>query len=52
MDLRGMKRPPGFPIFPFLFPLGMFLALMGLTAWFSFLSWKELEAIRRAEESD
>ncbi len=49
---RERMRPPGFPFFPFVFPLGVFLALAGLTAWFSYLSWKELEAIRRAEESD
>ncbi len=44
-------RPPGFPLIPFLFPLGVFLSLLGLTAWYSYLSYKELDAIRRAEES-
>ncbi len=48
---RGMMRPPGFPFFPFVFPLGVFLSLLGVTAWYSYLSWRELDAIRRAEES-
>lgn len=48
---RGMMRPPGFPLIPFLFPMGVFLGLLGLTAWFSYLSYRELDAIRRAEES-
>ncbi len=46
-----MMRPPGFPLIPFLFPLGVFLSLLGLTAWYSYLSYRELDAIRRAEES-
>ena len=50
---RGMMRmrPPGFPLIPLLFPLGVFLSLMGLTTWYSYLSYRELDAIRRAEES-
>ncbi len=45
------RRPPGFPLIPLLFPLGVFLTLMGMTAWFSYQNWLELDAIRRAEES-
>ncbi len=52
---RGTMRLPRFPIFPLLFPLlfplSVFLSLLGLTAWFSYRSYKELEALRRAEES-
>ncbi len=44
-------RPPGFPFFPLVFPMGVFLSLIGLTTWFSYLNYKELDAIRRAEES-
>lgn len=46
-----MMRPPGFPLIPFLFPIGVVLSLIGATAWFSYLSYRELDAIRRAEES-
>ncbi len=52
MDFRMMRKPPAFPFIPFLFPLGLFLTLLGLTAWFSYMSWRELEAIREAEETN
>jgi len=35
-----------FPLIPFLFPMGLFLTLMGLMAWFQYRSWQELTAIR------
>ena len=38
-----------FPIFPFLFPIGLMLSLVGLTTWFSYLSYKELAAVRHEE---
>ncbi len=44
-------RPPLFPLVPFLFPMGLFFGLFGLTTWFSYRSYRELEAIRRAEET-
>ncbi len=44
-------RPPLFPLIPFLFPMGLFFGLLGLTTWLSYLSYRELEAIRRAEET-
>jgi len=50
-SIRSIMRPPGFPLIPFLFPMGLFLSLAVLTAISSYLSWKELEAIRRLEES-
>ncbi len=48
---RGMMKPPGFPFFPFLFPIGIALSLLGLTAYSSYQSWRELHAIRQVEES-
>ncbi len=44
-------RPPGFPMIPFLFPMGLFMSFIGLSTWFSYRSWQELAAIRRVEES-
>jgi hypothetical protein len=52
MQRAIMHRIPGYPVFPFVFPLGMLLALLALTTWFSYLSWKELDAIRKLEEAD
>ncbi|HEX2987419.1 MAG TPA: hypothetical protein VHS06_04530 [Chloroflexota bacterium] len=40
-------RPPGFPWFPFLFPMGLFMLMMGITTWFTYQSWHELDEIRR-----
>ncbi|MHB0869270.1 MAG: hypothetical protein ACYC66_12025 [Chloroflexota bacterium] len=48
---RGMMKLPGFPLIPFLFPIGLFMSLIGMTAWFSYLNYRELDAIRRVEES-
>lgn len=46
---RGMMRVPGWPLIPFLFPMGVGLSLLALTAWFSYMNYRELDAIRRAE---
>ncbi len=48
---RSMMRPPGFPFVPFLFPMGVALFLLGVSAWYSYMNWKELEAIRQVEAS-
>lgn|GEM_PF-5569404 len=31
-----------FPFVPLLFPIGVFMALVGLNTWFSYLSYKEM----------
>lgn len=45
----GMTRIPLFPFIPLFFPIGVFLSLLGLIAWFSYLSYKELAALRHEE---
>ncbi len=36
-------RPPGFPLIPFFFPIGMAMGLLALTALFQYRIWRELE---------
>jgi hypothetical protein len=38
-----MMRPPGFPVMPFVFPVGLTCALMAATAY---LRYRTLEALR------
>ncbi len=44
---RMETRIPGFPLVPFLFPIGFLVALLAVTAWLQYNIWQELGALRR-----
>jgi len=42
---RMMMRPPGWPLVPFLFPMGLMFGLLGFMAYLQYRSYCELKNI-------
>ncbi|MBI2865730.1 MAG: hypothetical protein HYX94_14375 [Chloroflexi bacterium] len=44
---RMETRIPGFPLVPFLFPIGLMMALLGALVWLAYSIRQELGTLRR-----
>ncbi len=49
--MRSMQmRPPGFPVVPFLFPMGLMMTLLLTVLWLQYRTWRRLNQVHPVDQ--